>query len=358
MTVLGEGSLGQLAEQVVQRFNLGAGRNPQVYSVGVKEVIRLPENNNFGPNRVVHTVGFPNRMLTPDVFGGGALYSMGENMVAVVLVLALDWRYCDLSPQRELQLFKSHRMVADLLEGGEVVAYGARTIPEGGYYSLPKPVADGAVIVGDAAGFASVRKLKGLHYAIKSGIAAGEAVYRAIEEGDFSAKTLGIYEELLRQSFVMRDLRRARNQRQVFARAGRAGLYLGAPLTLVQQWIPFKLGTKPDHEGLSKARLSRTYTGGIDRLSAVNLSGTAHREGQPSHVTFTDTGQCVSCGRDYGCHPCEFFCPAEVYRFEGERLILSPSNCVHCQTCRVKCPHQVIRWVVPEGGDGPRYRIM
>lgn len=358
VTVLGEGSLGKLAEEFDRRFGLVRTKNVQVYSVGAKEIIRLPEQNNFGSNRVIHTVGYSNRMLTPDVFGGGALYSIGENLVAVAVILGLDWRYCDLSPQKELQVFKSHRLISRLLDGGEVIAYGAKTIPEGGYYSLPCLVGNGALIIGDAGGLTNVRKLKGLHYALKSGIAAAEAIFAAIERRDFSIKTLTKYKEQLEASFVMKDLRKARNYRQVFAKTGRARLYTGVPLSLMQQLIPFRLGTEPDHKVTSRARLNRQFSGGIDRLAAVSLSGTSHREDQPSHITFTDSGQCSLCGRDYGCHPCEFFCPAEVYRFEDDKLILSPSNCVHCQTCRVKCPHQVIRWEVPEGGDGPRYKMM
>jgi len=358
VTVFGEGSLGQLSEELVKRFGLGKGGNPQVHSLGVKEVIRLPEKNNFGPNRVIHTLGFPNTLSTPDVFGGGTLYSMGKNTVAVALILALDWRYCDLNPQRELQLFKSHSFINQLLEGGEVVAYGARTLPEGGYYSIPGLVADGAIIIGDAAGLTSVKKLKGLHYAIKSGMIAAEAIFQAIQEQDFSKRKLQTYEHLLEKSFVMKDIHTARNYRQVFAKAGRAGLYLGAPLSMVQQWIPFGLGTAPDYEGMRKVRLDRQYQGGIDRLTAVGLSGTVHREDEPAHITFSDPEACTRCGQDYGCHPCEFFCPGEVYRFEEDVLMLSPSNCVHCQTCRIKCPHQVINWQVPEGGDGPRYKVM
>lgn len=358
VTVLGEGSLGLLSEELVKRFNLGHGRNLPVHSLGVKEIIRLPEKNNFGANRVIHTMGFPNKTLTPDVFGGGTLYSMGGNVVAVALILALDWRYCDLDPQRELQLFKSHRFVRKMIEGGEIIAYGAKTLPEGGYYSIPQLVTNGAIIISDAAGLTSVKKLKGLHYAIKSGMIAAEAVFKAIEEQDFSKHTLKTYEDRLEKSFIMHDIRAAKNYRQVFAKAGRAGLYVGAPLSLIQQWIPFRLRTKPDYEGMRKAKLSRQYGGGIDRLTAVSLSGTTHREDEPSHITFSDPGKCTGCGEEYGCHPCESFCPGEVYRFEEDELILSPSNCVHCQTCRIKCPHQVIRWEVPEGGDGPKYKGM
>ncbi len=358
VTVFGEGSLGQLSEELVRRFSLGNGRNPQIHSLGVKEIIRLPEKNNFGPNRVIHTLGFPNKLLTPDIFGGGTLYSMGENTVAVALILALDWRYCDLNPQQELQLFKSHSYVKRLLEGGEVTAYGAKTLPEGGYYSIPELATNGAIIIGDDAGFTNAKKLKGLHYAIKSGMVAAEAIYNAIEKQDFSANTLKTYEDLLGKSFVMNDMRAARNYRQVFTGAGRAGVYLGAPLSFIQQWLPSKLGTEPDYKALRKVNLNRNYTGGIDRLTDVSYSGTIHREEEPSHITFSDPGKCTSCGEEFGCHPCEFFCPGEVYRFEEDVLMLSPSNCLHCQTCRVKCPHQIINWEVPEGGDGPKYKVM
>ncbi len=358
VTVFGEGSCGQLSEDLVARFNLAKGRNPQVHTLGVKELIRLPEKNIFGANHVIHTFGFPNRASTPDVFGGGSLYSAGENTVAVALMLALDWRYCDLSPQKELQIFKSHPFVKKMIEGGEVIAYGARTLPEGGYYSIPRLVTDGALIIGDSAGLTNVRKLKGLHYAIKSGVAAAGAVFKAIEARDFSAGTLKAYEDLLESSFIMKEMRQARNYRQVFAKAGRAGIYLGAPLSLVQQWLPFRLGAEPDHKGMTRARLNRKYSGGIDRLTAVSLSGTTHREDQPSHITFAEHGEDDGCWKQFGVHPCAFFCPAEVYKFENDRLVLSPSNCVHCQTCRVKCPRQAIRWQVPEGGDGPRYKGM
>ena len=358
VTVFGEGSLGLLAEELVKRFNLGYSKNPQVYSVGVKEIIRLPENNNFGLNRVIHTMGFPNKLLTPDVFGGGTMYSMGGNVVAVALLLALDWRYCDLNPQRELQLFKSHRFIRRLIEGGEVVAYGAKTLPEGGYYSIPRLVTDGAVIVGDSAGLTSVKKLKGLHYAIKSGMLAAEAIFKAVEEQDFSKRILRTYESLLWKSFVIKDIRAARNYRQVFAKAGRAGLYMGAPLSFIQQWIPSGLDTKPDYEGLRKTKLGRQYAGGVDRLTDVSLSGTTHREDEPSHITMLDPAECEPCEEEYGCHPCESFCPGEVYRFEDHKLMLSPSNCLHCLTCRIKCPLQNIKWEVPEGGDGPKYKVM
>ena len=201
-------------------------------------------------------------------------------------------------------------------------------------------------------------KRQGLHYAIKSGILAGEAIFKAIQGQDFSRESLKAYQAALENSFVVADLRTARNYRQVFARAGRVGLYLGAPLSFIQQWMPFRLGTRPDHEGMRRVKLGRDHAGGVDRLTDVALSGTIHREDEPSHITFSDPGQCDVCAEDFGCHPCEFFCPGEVYKFEDGTLMLSPSNCLHCQTCRIKCPHQIIQWQVPEGGDGPKYKMM
>ena len=355
VTVLGEGSAGLLAEDVVKRFKLNAKKNPQIYSMGVKEIIKLPEDNTFGANRVIHTLGFP---LPPDIYGAGSIYSMRDNLVAVAIVMALDWRYADLNPQQELQIFKSHSMIKSFLKGGEVVAYGAKTFPEGGFYSVPQLVADGVIIVGDAAGLTNAKKRKGLHYAIKSGIAAGEAIYQAIEKQDFTTQSLKKYHDILNESFVMKELYASRNYRQIFSRTGRLGYYLGAPLSFFQSWIPHRLSTKPSYESMRSAQLKRQPVGGIDRLTAVSLSGTTHREDEPSHITFSEECQNESCNKDFGCRPCASFCPAEVYKFEDDKLILSPSNCLHCQTCRLKCPRQLIKWEVPEGGDGPRYKIM
>jgi electron-transferring-flavoprotein dehydrogenase len=355
VTVLGEGSAGLLAEDVVRLFELSAGRNPQIYSLGVKEIIRLPEKNAFGANRVIHTLGFP---MPSDIYGAGSIYSMRDNLVAVALVMSLDWRYANLSPQLELQIFKSHSMVKNFLKGGEVMAYGAKTFPEGGYYSVPQLVADGVIIVGDAAGLTNAKKRKGLHYAIKSGIAAANAIYQAIEKQDYTTHSLKTYHDLLNESFVMKELYASRNYRQIFSKTGRFGYYLGAPLSFFQSWIPDRLSTNPSYEGMRRVQLDRQSAGGIDRLTAVGLSGTTHREDEPSHITFREGSSHESCFKDFGCYPCASFCPAEVYRFEDDKLILSPSNCLHCQTCRLKCPYQLINWEVPEGGDGPRYKIM
>lgn len=355
VTVFGDGSLGVLSEQLIQKLNLTDDTNPPIYSIGVKELIKLPKYNNLGTNYAVYMLGFPNKASN---FGGATIYSMGKDIAALAIYIALDWRYCDLDPQRELQLLKSHWFVKRLLYGGEVIAYGAKTLPEGGYYSMPEPVANGALIIGDAANLLSTKKLKGLHYSIESGILAANAVFEAIQKQDFSAHTLSKYKSFLEDSFVGKELREARNYRQIFSKAGRAGVYLGTPLSLLHKFVPGKLTTEPDYTHMTKTKLNRQYQGGIDKLTDVSLSGTHHREDAPSHITLLNPQLCLTCGEKYRCYPCEFFCPGQVYRFTEGKMLLSPSNCLHCQTCRVKCPYQNIQWRIPEGGDGPKYKMM
>ncbi len=350
VTVLGEGSLGPMGAQLIRSFGLDRGRNQQLVSLGVKEIIRLPEGNSFGPNRAVHTTGFPNI----GTFGGGTLYSMEENVVAVALVLGLDWRRADLNPQHELQVFKSHALVREWLKDGTVIEYGAKTLPEGGYYAVPELVANGAMMIGDDAGLTNVAKLKGLHYAIKSGIVAAEAIAEAIAQGSYASDRLKGYERRLAQSFVIKDLAASRNYRQVFAKAGPR---LGLPLSLVQGWLP-RLATRPDHAGLRPAAGKKKKVNGVDRLSDVAFSGTNHREEAPSHIDILNTALCDDCRARFGLYPCEAFCPGEVYRAVNGQMVLSPTNCLHCQTCRAKCPYQNVHWKLPEGGDGPMYRRM
>jgi len=352
VTVLGEGSAGLLIEQLEKKIGSRRNVNPQIFSLGVKEIIRLPEKNNFGNNRVVHTMGYP---LPSNMFGGGTLYSMGDNLVAVALIAALDWQYPDFNPQQELQRFKRHPFVSSMLQGGQVIAYGAKTLPEGGYYSMPDLYYDGALVIGDAAGLTSVRKLKGLHYAVKSGLVAADTLCDALIKGDFSRASLKSYHESLEKSFVIRDIKKARNYRQVFSIGG---LYGGLVFSFLQEWMPFRMSIREDYQSMKKKLLRRDGTEGIDRLTAVSLSGTEHREDQPSHITFLEENPDESCFKEFGCHPCAYFCPGEVYKFENDKLVLSPSNCLHCQTCRLKCPLQLIKWDFPESGGGPKYKIM
>ncbi|MBF0569262.1 MAG: 4Fe-4S dicluster domain-containing protein [Candidatus Omnitrophica bacterium] len=340
VTVLADGSRGGLSREYAAR--LGGQQNPQAYSIGIKQILRLPKQNNFGPCRSIHTLGFPNR---PDVFGGGFFYSMGPDQVTAGLVLGLDWKYTDLNPHNEFELLKTHPFVADLLKGSEVIAAGAKTIPEGGFFSLPKLWTEGALLVGDAAGFLNMEKIKGIHYAILSGMAAADAIIG----GDLSA-----YQANLETRGVLRDMRHAKNFRAGF----QWGLFAGMPLSQVQAFIPFRIGMAPDHAWTKKGvRLDRKFTPTVNRAMAASLSGTMHREDEPSHLVIADPKACERCGRDFG-SPCTEFCPMEVYSRKTDGLHVSATNCVHCGTCSVKCPLQNITWNPPEGGEGPKYTMM
>lgn len=340
VTLLADGGRGVLSRQYAQKA--GGNKNPQVYSVGVKELLRMPQANGFGEKRVVHTLGFPNR---PDVFGGGFVYSMGKDLVAVGIILGLDWPYTDLDPQQELQVYKTHPLIAGFIKGGVVIEGGAKTIPEGGFFSLPALSGPGVILAGDAAGFVNMEKIKGIHYAVLSGMAAADAV----AAGDLSA-----YNANLEARGVMRDMRHARNFRAVF----QAGLFVGAPLSLVQSFWPLRLGLHQDHTATRRdAVLGRDYQGGVDRVGLAALSGTMHREDEPSHLIISDTDLCRRCQKEFN-SPCTRFCPVEVYRRKGDLIHISASNCVHCGTCAVKCPLANIVWTPPEGGEGPRYKMM
>jgi electron-transferring-flavoprotein dehydrogenase len=350
VTVVADGSRGVISRQWGEHLTSGA--NPQVYSVGIKQLLQLPKDNAFGPNRVIHTLGFP---APVDVFGGGFFYSMGSDLVAVGLILGLDWRYKDLSPQGELELLKAHPFVEKLLAGGRVLSTGVKTIPEGGYYSLPQLVTSGGLLVGDAAGFVNMEKIKGIHYAIRSGMAAADAIFDAIEKNDFSKDRLDAYTDNLSACGVTEDLRHARNFRQSF----QWGLFVGAPMSQVQRFMPFKVGIHEDRVAVKeKAKsVSHEYTGGLDKPTFTSLSQTQHREDEPSHIKIVNLSLCRECAEKLGA-PCTYLCPGDVYRMADGELILSPSNCMHDGSCAVKCPYGNVIWNPPEGGEGPRYKQM
>ncbi len=348
-TVLADGTRGVLSQQLRDRF--GGGRNPQVYSLGIKAVVTFPGENPFGSNRVLHTLGSPN---PASVFGGGFLYSMGEKTVAVGLILGLDWKYGDLTPQREFERYRAHPFIADLLRGSVTIATGAKTIPEGGYHAVGRLVVPGALAVGDGAGFVNMEKIKGIHYAILSGMAAADTLAEGLAATDGADVPLAGYTRRLEERGVLPDLRHARNYRQSF----RWGIYPGTPLSLVQSAIPRRIGMEEDFRGTRKgARLGRPNPGGMDGATFVSLTGSLHREDEPAHMTILDLERCVACGADFD-HSCTHFCPGQVYRWDGEKVVLSASNCLHCMTCAVKCPLENIRWLPPEGGEGPRFKQM
>ena len=349
VTILADGSRGVLSTQLRERF--GAGRNPQVYSLGIKAVVAFPGENRFGVGRVMHTLGYPN---PPSVFGGGFLYAMGDKLVSVGLIMGLDWKYGDLTPQREFERYRAHPFIADLLKGSVTIATGAKTIPEGGYHALGKIAVPGALVVGDGAGFVNMEKIKGIHYAIRSGMAAAETAAAGLAAPDGDRVPLTGYRDRLEANGVLPAMRHARNYRQSF----RWGTYVGAPLSMVQRFIPARMSMEPDFEATRRgARLDRPDPGGMDGATFVSLTGSLHREDEPAHMAVLVPAKCLTCETDYA-NSCTHFCPGQVYRWDGERIVLSASNCLHCMTCAVKCPLENIRWLPPEGGEGPRFKQM
>ncbi len=349
VTVLADGPKGVLSREYASI--VGGNVNPQVYSIGIKQILRLPEKNGFGTNRAVHTLGFPNH---PDVFGGGFFYSMENNLVAAGIILGLDWLYTDLNPQQEFELLKTHPFVAGFLKGAQVVAAGAKTIPEGGFFSMPKLWTGGALIVGDAAGFVNMEKIKGIHYGILSGMAAADAIMEVLDRNNDSDDALATYEGHLNERGVLADMRHARNFRQSF----QWGLYAGMPLSQCQSLLPFRLGIQEDHARTRMGRvLQRNFKPAVDRSTFAALSNTSHREDEPSHLLISDRELCRRCQKEFA-SPCTVFCPTEVYRRKEETIGISASNCVHCGTCSLKCPYKNIVWLPPEGGEGPRYKLM
>ncbi len=351
VTVLADGTRGVLSQQIRDRF--GAGANPQAYSLGIKAVMQFADEHPFGAGRVAHFLGYPN---PAGVFGGGFIYSMDPNTLAVGLIGALDWKYGDLDPQREFERFRAHPFIAKQLAGGVTIASGARTIPEGGYYALGKVAVPGALVVGDGAGFVNMEKIKGIHNAIWSGMAAADTIVAgltAVGSGRGEVALDG-YQDRLEERGVLPEMRHARNYRQVF----KWGLYVGAPLSQVAHLIPWRIGMETDAEGTKRgARLTRQDPGGMDKATFVSLTGALHREDEAAHMAIPDPAKCLTCEVDFA-NSCTAFCPGQVYRWDGEKIVLSPSNCLHCMTCAVKCPFDNIKWQPPEGGEGPRFTQM
>jgi len=313
----------------------------------------------------VHTLGWP---LGSDEFGGGWIYHLPDRLVSIGLVAGLDAADPRFDPHRKFQEFKMHPALRRLLEGAELVEYGAKAIPEGGWYAVPRLAVDGALLSGDAAGLLNSMKLKGIHLAMKSGILAAETAFEAVSAGDTSAVRLSGYDRAVRASYIGDDLRKVRNVHQAMA----GNRWIGMARVGIQWLLGGRdwadaLPAEPD--ALSYATLEgryggrdapppdpRTFDGELtfDKLTDVYHSGTAHDEDQPSHLVVLDTDVCrTRCTEEYG-NPCVQFCPAHVYEWVDGDLKLNPSNCVHCKTCDIRDPYGIIFWVPPEGGGGPR----
>jgi electron-transferring-flavoprotein dehydrogenase len=349
VTVLADGTRGVLSEQLRDHF--GAGQNPQVYSLGIKAVMQFKDEHRFGAGHVAHFLGYP---LPQDVFGGGFLYATDAHTVSVGLIMALDWKYGDLNPQKELERFRQHPFVARQIEGGVTIASGARTIPEGGYYAIGKVMVPGALVVGDGAGFVNMEKIKGIHNAMWSGMAAAETIAEGLASAGAGVVELRGYQDRLEANGLLPEMRHARNYRQAF----KWGLYVGTPLSQISHLLPLRLGMGPDREGTAAgARLEREDPGGLDGATFVSLTGAMHREDEAAHMAIVDPTRCLRCADAYAAS-CQSFCPGQVYRWDGDKVVLSPSNCLHCMTCAVKCPLDNITWQPPEGGEGPRFAQM
>ncbi len=370
VTVLAEGTRGSLTKELVRKKNLLEGRNPQGYALGIKEVWRVtPENAR--PGHVSHTMGFPLDLKT---FGGGFIYHMRDNHVALGLVISLDYRDPLLDPYEVMQRFKCHPYLRRLLEGGERVAYGAKTIPEGGYYALPALATDGCLVIGDAAGFVNAQRIKGIHLAMKSGMTAAEVIWDAIEEKNISGEFLSRYEKRMAESWAGKEMRRVRNFHQAFHKGLISGMvkvtlqYVTRGRGLVD---PMRVDEDAKsmrsleaYHGGARAKEQMKYDGKLafSREDNVFFSGTEHEEDQPCHLEVPDTALCYGrCADEFG-NPCQYFCPAKVYEFVGEgkerKLQINFANCLHCKTCDVKDPYGNIVWHCPEAGGGPKYKNM
>ncbi|MFB3922161.1 MAG: 4Fe-4S dicluster domain-containing protein [Terriglobia bacterium] len=365
VTVFAEGARGSLTKTLVRRLGLDRGRNPQNYAVGVKELWEVPAGR-IARGEVIHTAGWP---LDSKQFGGGFIYALSETQISVGLVVGLNYDDPRFDPHNAFQQFKTHPWARRLLAGGQLVRYGAKTIPEGGYYSIPQTAMNGALIVGDSAGFLNSQRLKGIHLAMKTGMLAAEAVFQALRKNDFSADTLAAFEEEWHSSWVNDELWKVRNYHQGFEHDFWRGALDGA-LQLVTggRGLRARYASKPDHTAMRRLEqmagpppenLKPDGKLTFDKLSDVYHSATHHEEDQPSHLKIADFDICNGrCIREFG-NPCQHFCPAQVYemedRPEGKRLKLNPSNCVHCKTCDIADPYEIITWVPPEGGGGPHY---
>ena len=359
--VLAEGCDGLVTEKFIDEANLQR-QSPQLYSVGVKELIKVsPEQyTKFTSSRVVHAMGYPiwTPVIGPGMFGGGIVYAGVQDHLSVGMIVGADWKYCDFNPQDALTNFKNHRFVKQFIEGGTVVEAGAKMIPEGGYYAIPREPETGNIgkanvmILGDSAGFVNMLKIKGLHNAIDSGTKAAKAIAENLNNPEAAASR---YTELIDRSNVAREMKSAKNFRQTVAKFGPT---LGFGLSVLGDLLPkFKVGK--DYEGMTTARYRLKPNQEFDKDTFTAMAATEHREEQPSHLTILDSAICkTKCTPRFN-SPCITFCPAGVYEtVHDEVKPANPSNCLHCKTCQRKCPFDNIRWTVPEGGGGPRYKRM
>ena len=370
VTILADGVRGNLTKTVLRRMRLDAASQPQTYALGIKELWDVP-SGRLDPGTVVHTMGYPLRF---EEFGGGFIYALTPERLSIGFVTGLDYRDPLFDPHAAFQRFKRHPRVAALLADGQLVCYGAKALPEGGWHALPRPYLNGALIIGDAAGYLNSLRLKGIHLAMRTGMYAAETALEALRTGDASASQLRMFQAKVDGGEVRRELYPVRNVHQGFGHGLLAGLaYAGLSLLTRGWWVRDPMPGHAGHERIATVsayhghEADRPATASVpidrmltfDRLTNVHFSGTRHEEDQPAHLLVHDLDVCRTRCREEYANPCLRFCPAGVYEMvespDGVRLQINPSNCVHCKACDIMDPYQIIDWVPPEGGGGPQY---
>lgn len=374
ITILAEGTRGSVAKKVIKALNLDSGKNEQIYSLGVKELWSVPEGN-IKEGSVYHTMGYP--LKNGLEFGGGFIYGLKDNKVALGLVVGLDYKDPTFDIHAAMQVWKQHPFVSKILEGGKLEEFGAKTLPEGGYYAMPKLYDDNLLIVGDSAGFLSVSRLKGIHLAIESGILAANAATKALIKGDTSEEFLSIYEDLFKESNAYEELYRARNFRQSFSKGFLFGsINFAAQLVTKGAGLFGRVKSQKDSQTLlepseidipfkerfkDKLEFDKVLT--FDKVTDVFYSKAKHDEEQPCHLVINNQDSFKRVNIDKFGAPEVAFCPAEVYELHidkdgNKEMRIHAENCVHCKTCDIKSPGAGITWNTPYGGDGPDYSQM
>lgn len=369
-TIFAEGARGHLGKQLIAKYKLDAGKDPQSFAIGIKELWEIPAEK-AKPGLVVHTAGWP---MDQETFGGGFLYHLEDNKVTLGFVIGLDYKNPWMSPFEEMQRWKTHPSIRAHIEGGKRLSYGARAINNGTPQALPKTVFPGGALIGCDAGYLNAARIKGSHAAIKSGMMCAEAAFAAVTSGR-AGDELSAYPEAFEKSWLAEELNQTRNFKNWFKK----GPVVGQLMTGIEQWLLPKLGVKnppwtlhrdkPDHVYLQPAdqcpKIDYPKPDGkltFDRLSSVFVSNTNHEENQPAHLTLKDASVPVKINLAKFAGPESRYCPAGVYEFveddNGKRLQINAQNCVHCKTCDIKDPTQNIVWVTPEGGGGPNYSGM
>jgi electron-transferring-flavoprotein dehydrogenase len=377
VTVLGEGARGSLMKVLAGKLPIRSGRLPEVFETGIKEVIQLPDNHFFSasPFNDIHTMGFPLDLDTP---GGGFVYEMAKNRIALGFLVALGYENPSLDLYDTFMLFKRHPMIQKIIQGGKVVEQGARAVSTGGWFSMPHLAVDGALFTGNGAAMHSTPAVKGIHLAMKSGMLAAETIVDALAAGNTRRAALDGYRQRIEASWAGAELREGRNFAQALAKKGPikwihlAAQYISKGKGLIDRLPavddattlrPLKGEAPKSAPTEANLKPATDDPAMVDKLTGVYLSGTLHREDQPSHVLVHDQRVCVEkCYPTYGC-PCTRFCPGDVYEMETRKdgggitgIKLNFTNCLHCKTCDIKDPFHNITWTCPEGGEGPNYK--